>query len=891
MTQRRGCTVTMCALLAVLCAAQVAHAQQTAGDLGMDLRLPFDLSVRHRVVQTYCPNDVTWTGGDCYSHHSRPEVVDGLFNDNYAIDFSGPAGTPILAVLDGTVITSGWSTYGYGYHIQLEHSNGCISHYGHLQSGSRAAVGANVSRGDQIGLEGSTGYSTGPHVHFALHCPVAGQSGVYEPVIPEPISGYKDFLTIDFDLSDSSKWVAIGGNDGITRFPVGTLVKTVGQPEIYLVCEEGTLCQIADWQAFTSRRLWNGGGDDMSRVVEVTWDVLSCHEQGPDIDTHPEMRLTDCGSDRYVIFRDSFFGIRRRIPFASTSDRYLPLIRSWGLTNSNLGSYNSADCVDTYLGPDLELRIGTVIEESSDNDFWIVTADSYHADDVVPIGQPRLVRLPREETADDRTVQLAYEMYRAYENVIMVPDGSAEALAGVADSGEEFSYAFGTQCITDGTGGNQGGGGDIPQTGCVEGDRRCDDTSSYAYCIMDWQTGVTYWSQSWPCGDATWECVSEDGQCTRVSEPPSVTPPPNTIECEDGGNTFTVRITGPIQDGLWGPVTGQDVYLQYGSNADGWTSYTSGKPMVAWTGDWNEPDEPATYQITLDDSVQSMNFFLYSPDTGEQEWLNLEWDIWDVTGDCWLEGTTIRHGDGAPPPPASTATGNINCTVMDSETMVVDFSGPILDLLVGGSVTTPTEIQYGSDYDGWTVPYSQGKASTPWNGTDTHSIVMSPNVYDFNFYLTDGSGGGRWFDLVDADSDGDLWNITGDCWSNSGVIAHSAPPAGSGPPHTIDCQVDGAEMVVSVVGPVQTGIFGTAPTEVSYLEYGSDTDGWGAYMAGKPLVTWNETAGTHVLTLDSGVQNMNFFLYEPATGQVNWFDLNLWDVTGDCWRDGGGLRH
>ena len=73
----------------------------------------------------------------------------------------------VLAADSGTVITSGWSPYGYGNHIIIDHGNGFRTLYAHL-SKLYVSAGQGVRRGDSIGQMGSTGRSTGPHLHFEV---------------------------------------------------------------------------------------------------------------------------------------------------------------------------------------------------------------------------------------------------------------------------------------------------------------------------------------------------------------------------------------------------------------------------------------------------------------------------------------------------------------------------------------------------------------------------------------------------------------------------------------------------------------------------------------------------------------------------------------------------
>lgn len=89
------------------------------------------------------------------------------------IDIAGPVGTPILASASGVVVRSGWNSGGYGNLVDIRHPDGSLTRYAH---NSRLLVqeGQQVRQGEQIAEMGSTGYSTGPHLHFELHLPQAG---------------------------------------------------------------------------------------------------------------------------------------------------------------------------------------------------------------------------------------------------------------------------------------------------------------------------------------------------------------------------------------------------------------------------------------------------------------------------------------------------------------------------------------------------------------------------------------------------------------------------------------------------------------------------------------------------------------------------------------------
>ena len=106
-------------------------------------------------------------------YYIRPIVggrrTTGIHGHN-AVDLASSFGTPVMASADGRVIISkngGWNG-GYGSYVVVSHNNGTQTLYAHLQETS-VSVGQNVSQGSLVGLMGSTGKSTGPHVHFEIH--------------------------------------------------------------------------------------------------------------------------------------------------------------------------------------------------------------------------------------------------------------------------------------------------------------------------------------------------------------------------------------------------------------------------------------------------------------------------------------------------------------------------------------------------------------------------------------------------------------------------------------------------------------------------------------------------------------------------------------------------
>ena len=86
---------------------------------------------------------------------------------HWGIDIPAPMGTNVLAADCGVVVDSRWNG-GFGYYILINHGNGYFTLYAH-QMQNLVSAGQMVSRGEVIGLVGSTGFSTGPHIHFEIH--------------------------------------------------------------------------------------------------------------------------------------------------------------------------------------------------------------------------------------------------------------------------------------------------------------------------------------------------------------------------------------------------------------------------------------------------------------------------------------------------------------------------------------------------------------------------------------------------------------------------------------------------------------------------------------------------------------------------------------------------
>jgi murein DD-endopeptidase MepM/ murein hydrolase activator NlpD len=124
------------------------------------------------------------------------------------IDLAGSYGTPIYATADGVVTRAGWNNGGYGNMVEIDHGRGITTRYGHM-SAVLVHEGDHVTRGQQVGRMGSTGRSTGNHLHYEVR--IDGR-----PVNPIPFMKSTDYVLAMQKRSGTPSMdaVGIGGPDG-----------------------------------------------------------------------------------------------------------------------------------------------------------------------------------------------------------------------------------------------------------------------------------------------------------------------------------------------------------------------------------------------------------------------------------------------------------------------------------------------------------------------------------------------------------------------------------------------------------------------------------------------------------------------------------------------------
>ena len=175
---------------------------------------------------------------------SYGEKITSVFHTG--IDYGCPIGTSILASDEGTVMFAAWDSTGYGNAVIIKHKNGNATLYAHLSDVS-VKVGDQVRQGELIGHSGSTGHSTGPHLHFESRTQWNDPKTHFDPMnLP--------LMSVDDSISDESQkpnenglidgknmevgsaeiiceYGAYGHNDSFTNkwvFPKGTKVEITG---------------------------------------------------------------------------------------------------------------------------------------------------------------------------------------------------------------------------------------------------------------------------------------------------------------------------------------------------------------------------------------------------------------------------------------------------------------------------------------------------------------------------------------------------------------------------------------------------------------------------------------------------------------------------------------
>ena len=149
---------------------------QTLEPSGLTFTASAGHSTKYRFIWPISTATVTQPFGPSSFWFEPP--YGGYAHFHTGIDMSAAEGTPVVAADDGVVLLAGASLVGYGNYVVIAHINGLTTLYGHLL-GVAVKVGDRITQGQVVGAEGSTGNSTGAHLHFELR-----QNNV--PIDPAP---------------------------------------------------------------------------------------------------------------------------------------------------------------------------------------------------------------------------------------------------------------------------------------------------------------------------------------------------------------------------------------------------------------------------------------------------------------------------------------------------------------------------------------------------------------------------------------------------------------------------------------------------------------------------------------------------------------------------------
>jgi murein DD-endopeptidase MepM/ murein hydrolase activator NlpD len=139
--------------------------------------------------------------------HSRLHPILRIRRPHHGVDYAAPAGTPVMSIGDGTVITRAYQAGGGGNYLRIRHNSIYTTVYMHLRGFAKGiAQGSRVQQGQVIGYVGSTGLATGPHLDFRVYengspvDPLKVEAPPVEPVHPERMQEYtalKDSLMLE----------------------------------------------------------------------------------------------------------------------------------------------------------------------------------------------------------------------------------------------------------------------------------------------------------------------------------------------------------------------------------------------------------------------------------------------------------------------------------------------------------------------------------------------------------------------------------------------------------------------------------------------------------------------------------------------------------------------
>lgn len=164
--------------------------------------------------KAFLKSPLNYTRISSYFSTGRKHPILKIVRPHNGVDYAAPTGTPVVASSDGVVTHAGWKgghptvngmSGGYGKTVMIRHANGYETLYGHLNKyGNSISKGVRVKQNQVIGYVGSTGLSTGPHLHYTVYLngkaiDPLGMNNVPSPPVPNnELESFK-YLTKEYD--------------------------------------------------------------------------------------------------------------------------------------------------------------------------------------------------------------------------------------------------------------------------------------------------------------------------------------------------------------------------------------------------------------------------------------------------------------------------------------------------------------------------------------------------------------------------------------------------------------------------------------------------------------------------------------------------------------------
>ena len=380
-------------------------------------------------------------------------------------DIAIAAGNPVRAVAVGMVTAAGYFG-GHGWLVRirsmLEGGAEFYHQYGHMCDSPNTncltvEVGDCVELGQQIGEVGSTGNSSGPHLHFEIKFLDSAGPGYLMDDPNDQIGFYEDGIAFIESRPILSRW-----------HPWGTLYKVGGHPEIKRVVDT-ELRWITEWQTFVDER------HEIGRVVVGPREYELCYNNGSDIESATGLRLARCNGEVWLATDES--RDRRLINPVEGSENFRALIASWGFTSNDVVD-DARVCREYAESTGLMLRGGVLVKEADRSDVYYTT--------------------PGGEAWPVNSMDILYALGYQGRNldprdILVIPSGSIENLIGMVRRDRPITQDDLPICYTRGLAygppPEEGEGGvdfpDVEEAVCIPNDESCNGTDDDCDGLVD----------------------------------------------------------------------------------------------------------------------------------------------------------------------------------------------------------------------------------------------------------------------------------------------------------------------------------------------------------------------------------------------------------------------